>query len=140
MKKIDWFTLLGAIAITENTVCMIAQGGWLAVAGLVFGGIWVWVAYWEWKRYQTIKNDHKEAILSFLNPGVMRYEDDTNNISPSGIDFEAIEAAYSALLASRDEPRFIGDVTCKNNARSPYLQCAINPRGECQDCKDYEAA
>jgi len=45
MKKFDWSTVLGAIAITENTILMIAQGGWLTVAGLIFGGIWVWVAY-----------------------------------------------------------------------------------------------
>ncbi|MEH1808458.1 hypothetical protein [Nostoc sp.] len=57
MKKFDWFTVLGAIAITENTILMIAQGGWFTIAGLIFGGIFALVAYWDWKRYQIIKSD-----------------------------------------------------------------------------------
>lgn len=32
----------------------------------------------------------------------------------------------------------IGDTTCANNARSPYLRCAVNPCGPCEDCKFYE--
>lgn len=32
---------------------------------------------------------------------------------------------------------FIGDITCIHNARSPYLRCAINPQGPCQNCTDY---
>ena len=154
MKKFDWFTILGALVITENTILMIAQGGWFTFAGLIFGGIFAWVAYWDSKRYKTIKSDHEEARLNFLNSNdEIQSEADTNNSSPSGINFEAIEAAYSAL-ASRDEvsvdefaqilnavePRFIGDLGCKNNARSPFLRCAINPSGECQGCKDYEEA
>ncbi|PZU97298.1 MAG: hypothetical protein DCE90_07005 [Pseudanabaena sp.] len=33
----------------------------------------------------------------------------------------------------------IGKVSCKYNARSPYLRCAINPDGPCQDCRHYES-
>ena len=33
---------------------------------------------------------------------------------------------------------FIGDTTCANNARSPYLRCAINPEGPCDECIHYE--
>lgn len=33
---------------------------------------------------------------------------------------------------------FIGDTTCVNNARSPYIRCAINPSGPCEDCSHYE--
>ena len=32
----------------------------------------------------------------------------------------------------------IGDITCRFNARSPYLRCAENPMGPCQDCRAYE--
>jgi len=32
----------------------------------------------------------------------------------------------------------IGMVSCKYNARSPHLRCAINPSGPCQDCRHYE--
>ncbi|WP_066382983.1 MULTISPECIES: DUF6464 family protein [unclassified Anabaena] len=32
----------------------------------------------------------------------------------------------------------IGDISCKFNARSGYLRCAINPSGPCQGCRYYE--
>ncbi|MEA5568097.1 DUF6464 family protein [Anabaena sp. UHCC 0399] len=33
----------------------------------------------------------------------------------------------------------IGDISCKFNARSGYLRCAINPNGPCQSCRYYES-
>lgn len=33
---------------------------------------------------------------------------------------------------------YIGDTTCANNARSPYIRCAINPSGPCDTCSHYE--
>ena len=33
---------------------------------------------------------------------------------------------------------FIGDTTCRNNAHSPYIRCAINPSGPCEGCSHYE--
>lgn len=32
----------------------------------------------------------------------------------------------------------IGDISCKFNARSGYIRCAINPSGPCQNCLDYQ--
>ena len=32
----------------------------------------------------------------------------------------------------------IGDITCRYNAQSRYLRCAINPLGSCDDCPHYE--
>lgn len=32
-----------------------------------------------------------------------------------------------------------GDLTCRYNARSPYLRCAINPCGPCKECPHYES-
>ncbi|MBW4661601.1 MAG: hypothetical protein KME15_23270 [Drouetiella hepatica Uher 2000/2452] len=32
----------------------------------------------------------------------------------------------------------IGDLTCKFNARSSYIRCAVNPSGSCQDCSHYQ--
>ena len=28
----------------------------------------------------------------------------------------------------------IGDITCRFNARSPYMRCAVNPSGPCKEC------
>lgn len=33
----------------------------------------------------------------------------------------------------------VGDISCRFNARSSYLRCAVNPEGPCQDCRHYEA-
>lgn len=33
----------------------------------------------------------------------------------------------------------IGDITCRFNARSPYMRCAVNPCGSCEGCHHYEA-
>ncbi|MBN4004629.1 DUF6464 family protein [Nostoc sp. LPT] len=32
----------------------------------------------------------------------------------------------------------IGDISCKFNARSGYIRCAINPEGPCNGCRHYE--
>jgi hypothetical protein len=32
----------------------------------------------------------------------------------------------------------IGDISCKFNARSGYIRCAVNPDGPCQGCHHYE--
>ncbi|NEN89716.1 MAG: hypothetical protein F6K48_12715 [Okeania sp. SIO3H1] len=33
----------------------------------------------------------------------------------------------------------IGDLSCKFNARSPLIRCAVNPFGPCKYCSDYES-
>lgn len=32
---------------------------------------------------------------------------------------------------------YIGDPSCRYNALSPELRCAVNPYGPCKGCKDY---
>ncbi|HBB34865.1 MAG TPA: hypothetical protein DDZ80_03880 [Cyanobacteria bacterium UBA8803] len=32
----------------------------------------------------------------------------------------------------------IGDITCRFNARSAYIRCAVNPSGPCENCRHYE--
>ena len=33
----------------------------------------------------------------------------------------------------------IGDLTCKFNARSSHIRCAVNPLGPCKGCRDYQS-
>ncbi|BAU64054.1 hypothetical protein STA3757_14230 [Stanieria sp. NIES-3757] len=33
----------------------------------------------------------------------------------------------------------LGDLSCRYNAHSPYIRCAVNPDGPCQDCIHYQA-
>ena len=32
----------------------------------------------------------------------------------------------------------IGDLTCRFNARSSYIRCAMNPMGPCEGCSQYQ--
>ena len=33
----------------------------------------------------------------------------------------------------------MGDITCRFNARSTYLRCAVNPSGPCEECSHYQS-
>ncbi|MBA3924621.1 MAG: hypothetical protein H0X31_24135 [Nostocaceae cyanobacterium] len=33
----------------------------------------------------------------------------------------------------------VGDISCRYNARTGNLRCAVNPTGPCQDCHYYES-
>lgn len=33
----------------------------------------------------------------------------------------------------------VGDITCRFNARSAYLRCAVNPSGPCKHCPYYDS-
>ncbi|HEY9849999.1 MAG TPA: DUF6464 family protein [Leptolyngbyaceae cyanobacterium] len=53
----------------------------------------------------------------------------------------AIERASLGPLIIPPPPadlQYIGDTTCKFNARSPYLRCAIAPSGPCEGCRHYQ--
>ncbi|OWY64746.1 hypothetical protein B7486_45575 [cyanobacterium TDX16] len=32
----------------------------------------------------------------------------------------------------------VGDISCRYNARSSYIRCAVNPEGPCEGCRYYE--
>lgn len=32
----------------------------------------------------------------------------------------------------------IGDISCRYNAKSGYVRCAVNPSGPCEGCRHYE--
>lgn len=40
---------------------------------------------------------------------------------------------------SQELGEFIGDRSCQYNAHSPYIRCAVNPQGPCENCSDYES-
>ena len=48
----------------------------------------------------------------------------------SGEDDEELEELHSY---------FVGEISCKYNARSPYIRCAVNPCGPCENCIHYES-
>ena len=44
----------------------------------------------------------------------------------------------SELQYINEVGEIIGDLSCRFNARSPYLRCAVNPLGPCQSCSHYQ--
>jgi hypothetical protein len=69
----------------------------------------------------------------------------------SGIDTGALQDLFTEVVTRtgldeyvirhhvlREQTQAIGNQSCANNARSPYLRCAINPCGPCEGCKSFE--
>ena len=52
---------------------------------------------------------------------------------------------YVQLAGADDDKSWLGDrwvmgdVTCEYNARSELVRCAVNPKGHCDDCTQYQA-
>lgn len=63
---------------------------------------------------------------------------------------QAMNAAYRVRIRHGNTPEvsdryyldsvgyLIGDISCRFNARSGYLRCAVNPPGPCQGCRHYQ--
>lgn len=50
-----------------------------------------------------------------------------------------VQVSESERCQGEDGQWIIGDRSCRYNARSPLLRCAINPTGPCAGCHDYES-
>lgn len=51
-----------------------------------------------------------------------------------------VQMAQCPAERSLVEGRWVlGDATCRFNARSELVRCAVNPSGPCQGCRFYEA-
>lgn len=48
------------------------------------------------------------------------------------------EMEYHEQLLQTVSPRINKRKTCRYNANSAFLLCAVNPNGSCTDCRDYE--
>lgn len=47
-------------------------------------------------------------------------------------------AAGTRTSSGERRVQWIGDANCKYNARSPFLRCAVNPTGDCENCQHFE--
>ncbi|MEN9203958.1 MAG: DUF6464 family protein [Thermostichus sp. DG_1_6_bins_120] len=52
----------------------------------------------------------------------------------------SIRALVRTVATPTEEGGNLGDPSCRFNARSPLLRCAVNPLGPCQGCVHYEPA
>lgn len=82
------------------------------------------------------------AIASWL---VSRHNDRRTHAQLSLAIEAATQRRFARLATLRDVQTIegvgaiIGDISCEFNARSPYLRCAINPCGPCDDCGHYRS-
>ncbi|BAY10695.1 DUF6464 family protein [Calothrix sp. NIES-2098] len=54
------------------------------------------------------------------------------------IDGDACGNAFGERYYLEGVGYLVGDISCKFNARSGYIRCAVNPDGPCQGCRHYE--
>ena len=80
----------------------------------------------EWENFErAIKQLQPERLQFFVSFTGLAQES------------EILPDAFSSLEQEHKLPKFIGDISCLNNACSPYLQCAVNPIGDCSNCSQY---
>jgi hypothetical protein len=62
----------------------------------------------------------------------------------AAISFPRTQLGQNSRLASSDRyylegvGYLIGDISCRYNAKSGYVRCAVNPSGPCEGCRYYE--
>jgi hypothetical protein len=49
-------------------------------------------------------------------------------------------APYRGQLGWFGTVGYLGDTSCQFNAHSPFIRCAVNPSGPCQNCTYYETS
>ncbi|MBN3993824.1 MAG: hypothetical protein HWQ36_25920 [Nostoc sp. NMS2] len=49
-----------------------------------------------------------------------------------------ISVQQTRAVVQEIEVDYLGDPSCKFNARSPFMQCAVNPSGNCANCQHFE--
>ena len=54
---------------------------------------------------------------------------------------ELAEAAQmnASIALGQEHSLFNNDISCRYNARSPYLKCAVAPKNNCRECPFYES-
>ncbi|MEH2162102.1 MAG: DUF6464 family protein [Nostoc sp.] len=62
----------------------------------------------------------------------------------AGMNFSVVQGRQNLTPVESDRyylegvGYLIGDISCKFNARSGYMRCAVNPDGPCNGCRHYE--
>lgn len=84
----------------------------------------------QWEQFWRV-NEEVEP-----NPERANEAFSTSSFYISPFSFGGI-VVYTYIASS---PGCVGDPTCRYNAHSPELRCAVNPYGPCEGCPHYEKA
>ncbi len=91
--------------------------GLIFVIGLTPAIVSAWLSV---RADQAEKSSDTSAMATGLSQGMLKLID-------GNTDMHFIEGLGYMM----------GDITCEQNARSPYLRCAVNPMGPCDGCSSY---
>jgi hypothetical protein len=67
-----------------------------------------------------------------------------NRVRQTAINYSAVRLQQTIIPLEGDRyylegvGYLVGDISCKFNAQSGYIRCAVNPSGPCQSCRHYE--
>jgi len=86
----------------------------------------------QWETFWRLEPEREAPEEAFNPAGGQSFSTSRFFISPLG--FGGI-VVYTYITSP---PGWIGDPTCRYNALSPQLRCAVNPYGPCQGCPHYE--
>ncbi|MEN9220863.1 MAG: DUF6464 family protein [Thermostichus sp. BF3_bins_97] len=84
----------------------------------------------QWEQFWGLHNEPEP------DPELFNETFSTSNIYVSPIGFGGM-VVYTYIASP---PGCIGDPTCRYNAHSLELRCAVNPCGPCEGCPHYEKA
>ncbi len=84
----------------------------------------------QWEQFWGL-NDEPQP-----DPELLTETFSTSNFYVSPIGFGGM-VVYTYVASP---PGSIGDPSCRYNAHSPELRCAVNPCGPCEGCVHYEKA
>lgn len=85
----------------------------------------------EW-RYDDVGDDDDDLYLN-------------DDLDPDAVAGSSVFSRIRKTLATPDlhyvegVGYVIGDLSCRYNAVSSQLRCAVNPQGPCSDCSSYES-
>jgi len=105
------------------------------------------VQLWEYRTGQRIDQNQIDIETNLrLVPSMatLRIDGITRYGSEAPITITAVTINGSAQVQPQPEMSSfsasvaLGDPTCANSAKSPYLRCAVNPMGPCKGCDYYE--
>jgi Family of unknown function (DUF6464) len=91
------------------------------------------------------------------HPHLYLYRHRAHGIPRQDFSRQDIQDINTAALARRTYPQsalspyrgqlgwfgsvgYLGDTSCQFNAHSPFIRCAVNPSGPCQNCTYYETS
>ncbi|MBH8566727.1 hypothetical protein I8748_32025 [Nostoc sp. CENA67] len=136
---------LGILIDFETTRAKLVDTGSLRSSFKVVSGIAKLVAAQEAELFRQYELNLQQYQLDQIEVQVA--PEDIGNLNPFRQIVSAQRTARTRLQQCQavqhsdiyvDDDVCLGDSSCRFNARSPHVQCAVNPKGDCASCRYFE--